>query len=311
MSEITYAGLLNQTIAIYQEKGSLEAYRFVTEHADKVEEGNQAQIYNFKYALASASGLVEVGLQLMREAVLDKGFWYEYEYLLEDDDLKPLHKFDEFHELVAICKEREEKAKRDSKPELEIVPSSKKDSSLLIALHGDQENSMLARSKWNSPALKDYMLAFPQSSQIQVSDGYVWENVEQGVNELKDHFTSLVAKEKVDTDQIIVGGFSAGCGVALKAILDDVIPAKGFIFVAPWLPNMEEWAKDLEKLKAKGITGYIICGNHDDDCYESTNMFVDYLKEKEINHTYKVMDGLDHDYPRDFDRLIMEAVNAF
>ena len=32
-------------------------------------------------------------------------FWYENEYLISDDDLKPLHKFEEFHTMVQLCKE--------------------------------------------------------------------------------------------------------------------------------------------------------------------------------------------------------------
>ena len=42
----------------------------------------------------------------MREAIIEKGFWYGNEYLISDDDLKSLHKFEEFHTMVQLCKER-------------------------------------------------------------------------------------------------------------------------------------------------------------------------------------------------------------
>ncbi len=46
----------------------------------------------------------------MREAIIEKGFWYGNEYLISDEDLKSLHKFEEFHTMVQLCKEREELA---------------------------------------------------------------------------------------------------------------------------------------------------------------------------------------------------------
>jgi len=45
---------------------------------------------NFRYCMASKLGDLELAIRLMREAIIDKGYWYGYEYLLEDDDLKPL-----------------------------------------------------------------------------------------------------------------------------------------------------------------------------------------------------------------------------
>ena len=50
MKQLTYAGLLNETITLYGREGSLAAYQFITKHADNVN-GNKAQIYNFRYAL--------------------------------------------------------------------------------------------------------------------------------------------------------------------------------------------------------------------------------------------------------------------
>ncbi len=39
------------------------------------------KIYNFKYALASAAGLEEEAMHVMKEAIIEKGFWYGNEYL--------------------------------------------------------------------------------------------------------------------------------------------------------------------------------------------------------------------------------------
>lgn len=127
---MTYIQLLNETLHCYASKGSLEAYTYIMEHAKGIV-GNEAQIYNFKYALASAAGLEKEALHLMKEAIIEKGFWYGNEYLISDDDLKPLHKFEEFHQMVQLCKEREELAKKTERADVKYIESKKKKNYLL------------------------------------------------------------------------------------------------------------------------------------------------------------------------------------
>ncbi|WLD92833.1 alpha/beta hydrolase [Alkalihalobacillus sp. AL-G] len=309
MDKITYAGLLNKTLELYEKNGSLKAYRYITENAEKVK-GNQAQIYNFRYSLASASGLEQEALQILDEAVLENGFWYEYDYLIEDDDLKPLHKYDEFQKMIKLCKEREESAKSGTQPELKILKGSNDldDQPLIIALHGNQENSEITEAHWNSIVSENNILALPQSSQIEFSDGYVWDDVEKGSNELKLHYERILEQNNVDPETVIVGGFSAGASVALHSILNDRLSAKGFIFVAPWLPEIDEWDGLLHKLSEAGIKGFILCGDKDEDCFEGSSKFAKLLEEKNIAHQFKVVRDLDHEYPENFNQIIKEAI---
>ncbi|WP_257348705.1 alpha/beta hydrolase [Pseudalkalibacillus decolorationis] len=311
MKQMTYTHLLNETINIYDKNGSLQAYQFINENADMVD-GNQAQIYNFRYALAAASGLEKDALQLMKEAIIENGFWYAYDYLNADEDLKSLHKYEEFHKMVHICKEREAEAKDSAKPELRILQDNSGNDDkkpLMFALHGDQENIHMTEPYWNSIVTEGYTVALPQSSQIQFSDGFDWNDVEKGSNELKEHFESIVNDYKIDRDNIIIGGFSAGCRVALNIIINGKIPAKGFVFVAPWLPEIEEWKESLDQLKENDIKGYIIIGDNDGDCFEGANQFASFLNQKSIPHEFKVVDDLDHEYPENFDQLLKEAVD--
>ncbi|MCQ0954621.1 alpha/beta hydrolase, partial [Bacillus cereus] len=174
-NSMTYIQLLNETLHCYASKGSLEAYTYIMEHAKGIV-GNEAQIYNFKYALASAAGLEEEALHVMKEAIIEKGFWYGYEYLISDDDLKLLHKFEEFHKMVQLCKEREELAKKTERADVKYIEGKKKEK-LFIAMHGDQENIGIIEPYWKSVLSQDYTLALPQSSQIQFSDGFVWDDI--------------------------------------------------------------------------------------------------------------------------------------
>ncbi|MBJ7993076.1 alpha/beta hydrolase [Bacillus mycoides] len=303
-NNMTYIKLLNETLHCYANKGSFEAYSYIMNNAKDVM-GNEAQIYNFKYALASAAGLEEEALHLMKKAIIENGFWYGSEYLISDDDLKPLHKFEEFHRMVQLCKEREELAKKSEQADVKYK-YSKQTENLLITLHGDQENIQIIEPYWNSVIEQGFMLALPQSSQIQFSDGYVWDNIERGREELKGHYNKI--KVNKTFGNIIIGGFSAGARVALHSMLQGEIEVNGFIFVAPWLPEMEEWEEMIGILHDKSIKGYIICGDQDEDCFEGTQQFVTLLKDKNIEHKYKVVPNLNHDYPHNFDELLKEAI---
>ncbi|CUB50682.1 Alpha/beta hydrolase family protein [Bacillus subtilis] len=303
-NSMTYIQLLNETLHCYASKGSLEAYTYIMEHAKGIV-GNEAQIYNFKYALASAAGLEEEALHLMKEAIIEKGFWYGYEYLISDDDLKLLHKFEEFHKMVQLCKEREELAKKTERADVKYIEGKKKEK-LFIAMHGDQENIGIIEPYWKSVLSQDYTLALPQSSQIQFSDGFVWDDLHKGKEELKEHYDKLIENRTVE--HVIIGGFSAGARVVLYTILQKDIAVDGFIFMAPWLPEIEEWNELLGVLQDKHIKGYIVCGDQDEDCFECTQQFVQLLRYKNIEHKYKVIPNLNHDYPIHFDEVLKEAI---
>ncbi|MDA2311779.1 alpha/beta hydrolase [Bacillus cereus group sp. BfR-BA-01511] len=303
-NSMTYIQLLNETLHCYASKGSLEAYTYIMEHAKGIV-GNEAQIYNFKYALASAAGLEEEALHVMKEAIIEKGFWYGYEYLISDDDLKLLHKFEEFHKMVQLCKEREELAKKTERADVKYIEGKKKEK-LFIAMHGDQENIGIIEPYWKSVLSQDYTLALPQSSQIQFSDGFVWDDLHKGKEELKEHYDKLIENRTVE--HVIIGGFSAGARVVLYTILQKDIAVDGFIFMAPWLPEIEEWNELLGVLQDKHIKGYIVCGDQDEDCFECTQQFVQLLRDKNIEHKYKVIPNLNHDYPIHFDEVLKEAI---
>jgi len=49
-------------------------------------------------------GFEKEALQIIREAIIHNGFWYSYNDLMEDEDLKVLYKYEEFHDIVNLCK---------------------------------------------------------------------------------------------------------------------------------------------------------------------------------------------------------------
>ena len=81
---------------------------------------------------------------------------------------------------------------------------SKKEGNLLLTLHGDQENIQIVEPYWKSVLTQDYTLALPQSSQIQFSDGFVWDDIERK----KGHYNKFIENHTVEN--VIIGGFLQG-----------------------------------------------------------------------------------------------------
>lgn len=311
MGKMTYTSLLNAAIDLYLEGKYLEAYNYITENSPGVE-GNAAQIYNFRYCFANMAGLRELAMDIMKEAIVEKGYWYSYSYLIEDDDLKALREYSEFNELANICKVRELSAKESSRSDIKIIKPNNlvenKKYPLLIALHGNEENISIAKDYWSSCEKDNFILALPQSSQIGFSDAYFWDDFQRGSCEIKGYYEKLLEDNSIDVNKIIIGGFSAGARTALYSIINNYVNVRGFIFTGPWLPEIDEWEPLFDNLKEKGIRGYIICGDEDEDCLECTNKFVDMLNERHIKNIYRIESDLKHDYPDNFEVYLKDAI---
>lgn len=309
MGQLTYTKLINSTLDLYFKGKYLEAYNFITENSIGIKV-NEAQVYNFRYAIACKQGLTGLAIDLLREAIVQKGFWYSYDYLMEDEDLAPLKIYDDFHKFANVCKYREGKAKATSKPTLKIINFNNVDKDnkkpLLISLHGNEENVYLTEDYWTASVKKDYLLALPQSSQIGFSHGYFWNDLNKSLDEIKNHYNEILKKNNIDDNKVIIAGFSAGGRAALYSLLNSNVNAKGFILVAPWLPEINDYEHLIEKLK--NSKGYIICGDRDEDCLEGCGTLVKMLNERNIKNVFKVVKDLDHDYPGNFEALLEEAI---
>src|SRR6056297_3317727 len=278
MTEITYIQLLNKTLDYYFKEKYEEGFEFLSKNKDKVK-GNQAQLYNFQYTLACKIGEVDKAIELLKEAVYDKGFWYATDYLKADDDLDPI------------------RDKKDNKKPL------------FITLHGNQENIKIVEDYWKAVLNQDIILALSQSSQIEFHEAYVWDDVEVGVRELKHHFNNIISNYNVDLDNIILGGFSAGARVILEAVNKDIIKPKGIVLMAPWLPDIKQNQKLFKKLKEIDTKVYIICGKEDKDCLEYCEILSDKLEQSNVDYKYELIEELDHDYPKDFSIKLKKAIN--
>lgn len=303
---MTYAQLLNHTLELLDEEGPEKAYEFMKEEGKNTEYANPAQLYNFAYCIAALCGKTEEAMGLLKEAVYTKGYWYDYEYLMEDEDLEELRQMSEFAMIANLCRERQEAAVKAAKPVL-MEDGMEADKPFLMILHGDQQNAKVTAPYWQAAKEEGCGLCFAQSSQIQVSDGYLWDDEEIAAEEIKAHFAAL-AERGINPEEGILCGFSSGGRAAFYAAVSGAVAPKGLILMAPWLPEREEWTEDLSKLKEAGTAVYLCCGDADEDCFEDTEALFEILDDNGIDVDFKLVPDLDHDYPENFDKILKDAV---
>ncbi len=311
MAIATYFQLLNQAILLDRKGRSAEAYDLVTEFEDKVV-GNPAQMLNFRCCFASKLGRKELALGLMREAI-DRGYWYGYDYLLEDDDLAPLRDSPEFKDLAEICREREAEAKRSSEPSLKIVKarSGQGRPRLLMALHGNGDSVAVIEDYWLPCVDQGYTLALPQSSQITFWGGFTWADLDKGRSEVSHHLRAIQEDTAFEPTDNIIAGFSGGAGLALLAVMNGDVTPGGLILVAPWLPDLDKWEKEIISLGGKGIEYWIICGDQDGDCLDGSKRLSSILEKAGARVRLDIVQELDHDFPVDFETRLSRVLKEF
>lgn len=310
MPAATYFQIINEAMRLYREGKLKEANDLVTGAGD-LEAGNPAQMLNFRYCIASKLGDMELAIRLMREAIVERGYWYGFDYLLKDDDLQPLQDIPEFKRLAAISREREVEAKRNSKPSmrtLKVEGSGNNQTRLLMAIHGNGDNAAVTAPYWQECLRHGYDLALPQSSQITFWDAYTWIDLDKGISELAVHLR-LIQSIGVEQRDMVVAGFSGGAGLALYTVLMEEIAPIGLILMAPWLPELDNWREMLRSHGRKGLRCWIICGDKDDDCLEGAKRLFSMLEESGVNAQLQIIEGLDHDFPTDFDERLSHMLH--
>ena len=308
LSAMSYSSSLEAAIVLYREGRHQEAYDLITEQVSSPD-AIPALVYYFRFSFACRAGLHDLALSLLREAIIDRGFWYSPDHL-GDDDLEPLRGLPEFEELAEISVERGGTAARAARSELEIVlpgDGNEKGRPLVVALHGNQFNIRTTRLIWSGEALSDCLLAFPQSSHAVCTDAYSWVDPQLGADELVSHLDEIFTENQVDRDRTILGGFSAGGRVVLHTMLKRRVRAKGIILLGPWIPDLVYLEPMIPNLRSDRVRVCLICGTQDEDCFDSSNRLAKLLEENGVSFQYRVVAGMGHSFPPDFEEYLARA----
>jgi len=291
------------------------AYNLISDAALRFPDDASIQYicYNYRYCAAALLNQPDLSIEIFQEAV-EAGYWWSEEYLRSDEDLKILQDLPAFNHLVEECNQKRQTASSGVKTVSLLLPLPAQTAEtfpLLLALHGNTHNAKNSAPYWESAVEKGWLTVLPQSSQQIFLDGYVWDDLELGGREIKDHYHELEEKYQIDTGRVVAGGFSKGGEMAIWLALMEIIPLAGFIAVnpgGPYIGDINKWEPLLENCKTiTKMRGYFVAGEYDPNV-EKIKALYKLLESRGMACELVVSPSIAHAFPKDFNQTLARAL---
>jgi predicted esterase len=256
--------------------------------------------------LLSLAGRSAEVLEVFQQG-LDAGQWWSRE-LFADPDLDAVRDLPEFQRLVASADERyQEERTRISREQAILVPDAPALGSypLLIFLHGRNGNKETHLEFWQAARQRGWLVVSPQSTQPLFPGAYCWDHPSQGIADVLYSYEQVLGQYQIDTQRVILAGFSQGSGMALHTALSGKIPARGFIGIASWWAEPKSLIPHTEE--AKRLRAYFITGEKD-HTIDTAKEIQKTLKENEIQFEKETHAQLAHEFPANFESSFDKAI---
>lgn len=302
--------VFDRSLALYLKGEILAAYDLLTKEAANYPDHEQ-RIYEWRLDMAAKMGKLELAEEILEDA-LDSGFFYGEFALRKDDDVQVLQGRPFFESLVQRSFQMLADAQAYSRPRLVILNRGQAIDGkvpLFLALHGNNSTADKFKIYWRSLVNKEWLVALPQSSQVGGKDIYVWNNMDTVEKELTEHYRTLSSEYAVDPMKTIISGFSKGGHAAIVAALKQQFAMKGFIAIAPYIPNLEDLIALLDTSSQRNLHGYMLLGEEDHECTPGALQLHQEFTKRGFQCKVEVFPGLGHEFPHDFDQILPRAVD--
>jgi predicted esterase len=308
-SDLTMRQFEQEFARLCQDDAYATAYDLVTREMGRFPAWAQSSYYNWRMCTACLTGRPELAIELLEEA-LAAGHWYDQAGLREDSDLAALQGRPEFERLVQISLARRAEALATAQPKLEVVePDAAPPFPLLLALHGNHSNLEESAGHWRGAARHGWLVATPQSSQPMGPHTFGWNDYEWARGEVDQHFRALSEQFPIDRSRVAVAGFSMGGGLAIWLALSSAIPARGFVGVGAFLPNVDALIPLLKAGGGRGKRAYLIASQRDPTCYRIAQKLTPLFAQHSIPCELELHADLGHDFPPEFEHGLMTALD--
>jgi predicted esterase len=308
MTISTPSQLFDRALRLHREKKYAEAFDLLTREGTRFPDRNP-RIQFWRACMASRLGETQQALSILQAAV-GAGYWYSEHQLRRDDDLEPLWNLPEYDGLVDVCLERFAAAQAEAKPELVVVEPASGPGPwpLLIALHGNSSSAQASIEYWRPAVSSGWLVALPQSSLIGGPDAFVWNDWALAEKEVAAHFRALQKRYEIDEERVALGGFSMGAGAATWLALKGTPKARGFVAVAPYIPEEHDVASLLTDREAQSKRGFVTIGDKDEGGYTIAHTLTTTLRENGNQIELREYADLYHEYPANFEHVLPRAL---
>jgi predicted esterase len=303
----SYSDLLEEIVR-RREAGDLEGALALTEREGPAFPQQAAFVHLWRVSLSVALGRIDHAIEAFAEAVA-AGCRYPAPMLRDWPSIRPLHDIVEFERLANIAALRYDAELGASHATLiverpdAVAPVA--GLPLLIVLHGNNRTARDTVPSWIGATAKGFVLAVPGSAEISLTPGlFVWNDGERAQRDVTSHVERLVREQRIDTERIVLAGFSAGALRALQLAYGPALRARAAIAVAPWLPLDEVDAL----VGARPVRTFIAVGDRDGGGYKGSVDLADRLRSRGTAVRLEVIAGHGHDQPPVWDRMLDEAL---
>ena len=227
---------------------------------------------------------------------------------------EPLVATERYRTFLAANQRLLEEARQRTRAKVDVVLprgyDGAKEYPVFIVLHGNNISTAVMKPRWKLDRLAEsFILVFVQSSQINGSESFIWDDQVTGRRDVAESWARLESEYRIDRKRVLIGGFSGGAGMAIDAALRGVVPARAFIALCPGgvLPGPSDIAVAREAAD-RGLVGQVIAGERDDP--EESKRLVGMLNEAGVRVGLTVVPGLGHAFPADLTSRLETAIAA-
>jgi predicted esterase len=244
------------------------------------------------------------------ENMISKGFFGELEWNFFD----PIRNDIRFKVVSEESQRLKAEAQKIARMEYQVYTpkgySSKQQYPLFIALHGDGHSLEYFKSNWEATGLlnKGFILVYIQSSQVICTNGFGWTpNYEITRQDIKAAYDEAVGQYSIDTDNILIGGFSGGAIAAIEITMDNTLPVKGFISLCPSRRPASFSKENVERAVQRGARGVLMEGEKEGEVPAEQEM-IGVFNEANFPYQFHINSNTGHASPQDFWQKLLNAI---
>jgi predicted esterase len=306
-----YADMRARVGELYEQKRYQEGIEILKSHLNKFPDKLHANAYNL--ALFYVHQKQHANCFEVLEHALDKGAWFG-QGDFEHEAWGPIRDTKRLYRIKARSDSLRQRAKKKTISELLVITpqasTSEQKYPLFIALHGGSSDVEIFKNAWKSHLLNtEFVVAYVQSSQLVSMNSFWWEDATTARRDVARAYRKVIEQYAIDTEQVVIGGFSSGGKASLDIALSGTIPVTGFVVLCPAPPETSFTPRNVRVAKQRGMRGTIITTEMEPDqrIYAQKKM-IELFKVEGLQYQFIVIPSSGHWIPDDIGSIIDIAI---